>query len=53
MDPRIFWKSGWRNCFHQVGHGSSAHALFQENPLGGIEYAVAGFLGFLFGFPGH
>lgn len=37
----------------QVGHGSSAHALFQENPLGGIEYAVAGFLGFLFGFPGH
>lgn len=37
----------------QVGHGSGAHALFQENPLGGIEYAVAGFLGFLFGFPGH
>lgn len=37
----------------QVGHGSSAHALFQENPFGGIEYAVAGFLGFLFGFPGH
>lgn len=32
---------------------SGAHALFQENPLGGIEYAVAGFLGFLFGFPGH
>ncbi len=27
--------------------------IFQENPLGGIEYAVAGFLGFLFGFPGH
>lgn len=24
-----------------------------KNPLGGIEYAVAGFLGFLFGFPGH
>ncbi len=37
----------------QVGHGSGAHALFQENPLGGIEYAIAGFLGFLFGFPGH
>lgn len=37
----------------QVGHGSGAHALFQENPFGGIEYTVAGFLGFLFGFSGH
>lgn len=34
-----------------VDQQGSSH--FQENPLGGIEYAVAGFLGFLFGFPGH